>query len=261
MSSEPVYVITGVSKGIGLETLKYFVNVPGTLITVSRTIPEELSKILENNQKKIYHFLGNITDPEVNSIVVKTAQDLGGKIHALIFNAGIASPIAKIRDINVEIWRQHFEINFFSIVDLTQKAIPCLEKANGRVIMVSSGAAVNGKHGWSTYCCAKSCVNMLTKVLSLEESKISTIAIRPGVVNTPMQEAIRKECKNGFTKEDQERFKNYEKNNELRDPKEPASVLFNLALPENEFPKDCNGEFVSIDDERLAKFKTFTTQH
>jgi len=255
--SEPVYVITGASKGIGLETLKYLVTVPGTIISVSRSIPEELQTIMNENQQKICHFCGSVTDPDVNDTIISTIEKKGGKLNALILNAGIALPIARIKDIDVEIWRQHYEINFFSMIDIIQKSIPYLKNAKGRVIMLSSGAAVNGKEGWSTYCCSKASVNMLAKVLSMEEPDISTIALRPGVVNTGMQEIIRNQCSNGFTKEDVEKFNNYFKNNELKDPKEPASVIFNLSLPENEFPKDCNGEFVSIDDKRLAKFKTF----
>ncbi|ORX50336.1 NAD(P)-binding protein [Piromyces finnis] len=256
MPSEPIYVITGASKGIGLETLKYLVEVPGYIISVSRTIPEELSKILNANTSKIAHFCGKVEDPEISKMVIRTIEEKGGKLNALILNVGIA-PIAPIDKIDADVWRAVFDINFFSMVDLAQRAIPYLKKAKGRVIMLSSGAAVNAKNGWSIYCCTKACVNMFAKVLSLEQSDIKTIALRPGVVNTGMQEEIRKQMKNGFTKEDIEKFKNYEKNKELKDPKEPASVIFNLAIPENEFPMELNGEFVSIDDEKLAKFKTF----
>jgi len=37
----------------------------------------------------------------------------------------------------------------------------------------------------------KASVNMLAKVLSMKEQDISTIALRPGVVNTGMQVSIR----------------------------------------------------------------------
>lgn len=260
MPSEPVYVITGTSKGIGLETLRYLSEVPGYIISVSRTIPEELSKILNANTSKIAHFCGNVQDPEVSKMVIRTIEEKGGKLQALILNVGIPLPIAPIRDTVVDVWKAVFDVNFFSMVDLAQRAIPYLKKGKGRVVMLSSGAAVNPKNGWSTYCCSKACVNMFAKVLSMEETDIQTIALRPGVVDTDMQEIIRKQMKNGFTKEDCEKFNNYEKNKELKDPKEPASVIFNLSIPENEFPKELNGEFVSIDDEKLAKFKTFKTE-
>jgi len=152
--SEPVYIITGASKGIGLETLKYFCTIPGYIITVSRSIPDELSQILNKNQKKICHFLGNIEDPEISDVIIETVEKRGGKIDALIHNAGLA-PIAQIKDIDVDIWKRLFDVNFFSIVDLTQKALPYLRKAKGRVLFVSSGAAVKSKIGWSTYCCSK----------------------------------------------------------------------------------------------------------
>jgi len=257
--SEPVYVITGASKGIGLETLKYLAEVPGYIISVSRTIPKELSEILNANTSKIAHFCGKVEDEEVSKMVIRTIEEKGGKLNALILNVGIA-PIAPIDKVGADVWRAVFDINFFSMVDLAQRAVPYLKKGNGRVIFLSSGAAVEPKNGWSMYCASKASVNMFAKILAMEQPDIKTIALRPGVVDTGMQEEIRKQMKNGFTKEDIEKFKSYEKNHELKDPKEPASVIFNLSIPENEFPKELNGEFVSIDDEKLAKFKTFTTE-
>jgi len=152
--TEPIYIITGASKGIGFETLKYLCTIPGYIITVSRTIPDELSKVLNENQKKICHFLGNIDDPEIADVIIDTVEKRGGKIDALIHNAALA-PVAQIKDIDVDIWKKLFDVNFFSIVDLTQKALPYLRKAKGRVIFVSSGSSVKPMVGWSTYCTSK----------------------------------------------------------------------------------------------------------
>ncbi|ORX85346.1 NAD(P)-binding protein [Anaeromyces robustus] len=257
-SKDPVYIITGASKGIGLEALKYFVTIPCNIITVSRSIPEELSKILDAH-KNIYHFCGNVSDTEISDIIIETVEKLGGKINAIVHNVGVA-PILKIQDTPVEVWKRVFDINFFSMVDLTQKALPFLRNAKGRVLFVSSGVAVKGKQGWSAYSCSKASINMFAQVLADEEPDVFTLAIRPGVVNTSMQEYIREQMKNGFSKEDIELFENYNKEKKLKDPKEPASVLFNLATKEK-LPEKCtSGEFISIDDERLASYKTFKSQ-
>jgi NAD(P)-dependent dehydrogenase (short-subunit alcohol dehydrogenase family) len=46
----------------------------------------------------------------------------------------------------------NFDVNFFSIITLVQHALPALRESKGRVIFVSSGAAVNAYHGWGAYC-------------------------------------------------------------------------------------------------------------
>jgi NAD(P)-dependent dehydrogenase (short-subunit alcohol dehydrogenase family) len=44
-----------------------------------------------------------------------------------------------------------FDINLFSIVTLVQEALPHLQKTNGRVINISSGAATKAYRGWGAY--------------------------------------------------------------------------------------------------------------
>ena len=57
--------------------------------------------------------------------------------------------------------------------------------------MVSSGAAVNAYTGWGMYGAAKAAMNHLALTLSTEEPDVTTMAIRPGVVDTEMQREIR----------------------------------------------------------------------
>lgn len=59
----------------------------------------------------------------------------------------------KIPTINIVIvLNSNFDVNFFSIITLVQHALPALRESKGRVIFVSSGAAVNAYHGWGAYC-------------------------------------------------------------------------------------------------------------
>jgi NAD(P)-dependent dehydrogenase (short-subunit alcohol dehydrogenase family) len=54
-------------------------------------------------------------------------------------------------------WRQHFDVNFFSLVTALRAALPALRKSErgGRVVFVSSGSAVGGLAGWAPYNAAK----------------------------------------------------------------------------------------------------------
>src|SRR5271170_7684377 len=83
--------------------------------------------------------------------------------------------------------------NWFTYPNLLQikEAIPHLRSSEGSIIFISSGAATNAYSGWSAYSASKAAINSLTQSLALEESSITSLAIRPGVVDTEMQNDIR----------------------------------------------------------------------
>lgn len=61
-------------------------------------------------------------------------------------------------------------------------SIPELRKSKGRIIFVSSGAAVTGYQGWGAYGASKAAMNHLSLTLAVEEPNITSVAIRPGVI-------------------------------------------------------------------------------
>lgn len=79
-----------------------------------------------------------------------------------------------------------------------KEAIPHLRSSRGSVIFVSSGAAANAYSGWSAYSASKAAINSIAQSLALEEPTITTLAIRPGVVDTEMQNDIRMKRKVPF---------------------------------------------------------------
>lgn len=93
-------------------------------------------------------------------------------------------PVAKIADANVEEWEQAFRTNFFAAVGLVSAALPTLKKrgGEGRVVFVSSGAAVTGYQGWGAYGASKAALNHLCVTLAVEEEGVITVAVRPGVI-------------------------------------------------------------------------------
>jgi len=66
-----------------------------------------------------------------------------------------------------------------------------------RIINVSSGAASNAMPAMSGYCVAKAGLEMLTRVLATEKQgeRFRAITIRPGVIDTGMQEQMRSQPK------------------------------------------------------------------
>ena len=90
-----------------------------------------------------------------------------GSIDALVLNAGSIEPIARIADTNVPLasWRSSLEVNVLSLVVALKAAAPALRKSvgGGRVVFVSSGAAIKGTPGWGAYNAAKAAMNSICR--------------------------------------------------------------------------------------------------
>lgn len=91
-------------------------------------------------------------------------------------------------------------------------AIPELRKTNGNIILTSSGGALHGYSTWAAYGSSKAAMNHLALTMGSEEPTITTIAIRPGVVDTEMQRELREVHHDKLDKKDQEKFKSAKAN-------------------------------------------------
>ncbi|MDH2076857.1 SDR family NAD(P)-dependent oxidoreductase [Pseudomonas atacamensis] len=118
----------------------------------------------------------------------------GGRIHALINNAGIRTEIpleassAQWR----EAWRREFQVNFFAAADLCREAIAHYrEHGGGRIINMASRAAQRGYAADALpYGSSKAALINLTKSLarSVAGEGVVAVAIAPGWVRTDMAE-------------------------------------------------------------------------
>ena len=97
----------------------------------------------------------------VISTVIKTHNRLDG----LVLNAGVLEPLGPIVDENTPLaaWKSHFDVNFFSLIPALQASVPALRLGQGRVVFVSSGAAVGGLAGWGPYNASKAALNSLCR--------------------------------------------------------------------------------------------------
>lgn len=92
-------------------------------------------------------------------------MDTYGHLDSVILNAGTLGSISRISASTTSEWKDVFDINFFSLVELIQAALPSLRESQqtGRVIFVSSGAADRGYVGWGPYSASKAAMNSLCR--------------------------------------------------------------------------------------------------
>jgi NAD(P)-dependent dehydrogenase (short-subunit alcohol dehydrogenase family) len=95
-------------------------------------------------------------------------------------------------------------------------------------------------------------LNHLALTLSVEEPDVTTISIRPGVVDTEMQREIREVHHERMSQKDREKFSGLKSSGGLLKPEQPGHVIAKLAMNGG---KEFSGKFLSWNDESLKTFQ------
>jgi len=174
------------------------------------------------------------------------------KVDGVVLNHGVLDPLGPVAESKLEEWRAHFEVNFFSLVTILKLALPSLRESKGRVVLISSGAAVGGTGAWGPYNASKAALNSLTRTIAQEEPDVTFVALRPGMVATTMQEELRAKGKGLMSEKDYARFTTAHEEGKLLKPEQPAEVIVTLALKAG---KALSGQYVSWDAAELASYR------
>ena len=95
-------------------------------------------------------------------------------------------------------------------------------------------------------------LNHLTLTLSVEEPDVTSISIRPGVVDTEMQREIREVHNQAMTERDAAKFRGFHKEGDLLKPEQPGHVIAKLAVGAD---KSLSGKFLNWNDAALGAFQ------
>lgn len=182
-------VVTGASKGIGFGVAKALAHA-GVKIAAAARSKELLDELVgeirsEGGEAKAYVL--DVRDvPSIAGVYTKIRKDFGG-VDIAVNNAGMGAPVPAV-EITEDYWNTMMSLNMRGLFFCCQAAGKImLEQGQGRIINMSSQAAVVGIPEESVYCASKAGVNMLTKVLALEWSSrgITVNAVGPTFIKTP----------------------------------------------------------------------------
>jgi NAD(P)-dependent dehydrogenase (short-subunit alcohol dehydrogenase family) len=135
---------------------------------------------------------GDVTDPDHRHRLITTAIELGGAIDAVVNNASYLgpSPQPPLAHYPLDVVRRVYEVNVFAPLALVQEALPSL-RPGGRIVNVTSDAAVEAYEGWGGYGSSKAALEQVTAVLGAERPDLRVYRVDPGDLRTQMhQEAF-----------------------------------------------------------------------
>ena len=184
-------ILTGASRGIGHATVKRFSSAGWRVITCSRhAFPENCPWAAGPED----HIQVDLSDPvDTQRAVAEMRERLtDGKLHALVNNAGISPKGNNGERLGVlasreNVWRQVFEVNFFSTIWLAQGLVKELERAQGAIVNVTSiaGSRVHPFAG-AAYSVSKAALAAMTREMAADFGPLGVRvnAIAPGEIDT-----------------------------------------------------------------------------
>ena len=202
-TSEKIALVTGATRGIGLETVRQLAAAGVHTLLAGRNRQSAVNAALKLQAEglPVEALVLDVTD--AGSIAAAAAEVKGrhGRLDILVNNAGILvdDPTLKVSQQTLATWRQTFDTNVFGLIAVTQAFLPLLQaSAAGRIVNVSSILGSLALHADPSspiydfkvpaYNVSKSAVNAWTVQLAYElrESRIKVNTIHPGYVRTDM---------------------------------------------------------------------------
>lgn len=192
-----VAIITGGTRGIGLETVRVFKENHAEVILFGSK-EESVNKAVTDLKSEGYEVSGYY--PNLNHYgeienVVKEIIKKYGHIDILVNNAGISAN-KKIEETTSEEFAKIMDLNVNAIFRVTKAVVPYMKANKGGVILnTSSMVSIYGQQSGVGYPASKFAVNGITKSLSRELAPfhIRVNAVAPGITKTDMVAALPEE--------------------------------------------------------------------
>jgi len=185
-------LITGASRGLGLEIARLFAASGARLVIAARG--SEALGVAERELSDVADVLAiptDVSDLQQAQRLVEGAMERFGRIDVLVNNASALgpSPMPRLKDYPAATLTEVFNTNVGAPLRLAQLVLPPMrERGAGVIVNVSSDAGVNAYPGWGGYGATKAALEHLSRTLAaeLEGSGVRVYVVDPGDMNTQM---------------------------------------------------------------------------
>jgi 3-oxoacyl-[acyl-carrier protein] reductase len=188
-------VVTGASRGIGLEVARRFLDCSArVLVHVGRDAGRELPDFLMEAELDRRAFLvpGDFTSENGTRDFALAAADVFDRIDVLVNNAGTMLGRFPAGELTDEQYDRIVQLNQTSVVEVTRAMLPMLRVAGQAAIVntVSISALTGGSPGSAIYSASKAFVATYSKALARELAPdgIRVNCVSPGTIATDFHE-------------------------------------------------------------------------
>lgn len=187
-------LVTGASKGIGLETCRILAELGADIVAVARARDglDQAKAAVEAAGRRCAVFEADVADPAACTMTAERALADWGTIDILVNNAGLAITESLIA-MSVEDWDRIMAVNLRAPWLFARALVPAMiAQRRGKIVNISSQTSAVALVDHGAYAASKNGLNGLTKVMTAEWARhnVQSNAVCPTVVMTPMGEQV-----------------------------------------------------------------------
>lgn len=191
-------LVTGASRGIGLETVRRFILKHDEITTVvmfARDSEDFTAAVAELEPelpigRKIVPVRVDVGDRPALEDAVKRAHDQVGNIDILVNNAGYTNPVP-LQQVEMADFEKTMNVNLYGPFAIVKTLL------NGGnhfdlIVNIASTAGINGRSGWLTYSASKAAVINMSQVMREELAIYGTrvVCLSPGRTATALRRTL-----------------------------------------------------------------------
>jgi dehydrogenase/reductase SDR family protein 4 len=183
-----VALVTGGSRGIGLELAKYLVN-EGAKVVICGRKQDNLDAAIDelNGGEAVIAVQAHIAKSEDVNALFNKVMETFSQLDILINNVGMNLMTASLDETDPALWQKIIDSNLTGTFLVSRQAGQIMKRqGRGKIVNISSIAARKSSPGMGIYGIAKAAIEMMTKVLASElaASNIQVNTVAPGMVRT-----------------------------------------------------------------------------
>jgi NAD(P)-dependent dehydrogenase (short-subunit alcohol dehydrogenase family) len=180
-----IYFITGASSGFG-HALAEEVLARGDSAVLAARRTDALQALASKYPENALAVAMDVTNPEQRQAGVERALERFGRIDVLANIAGRGS-LGALEEFSPEQMREHMELNFFAVLELTHALLPTMRaQRSGHILNMTSIGGLVSMGGFALYCASKFAVEGFSEGLRDEVKPlgIHVTIVEPGAFRT-----------------------------------------------------------------------------
>lgn len=186
-------LVTGASRGVGQALALALAGAGHAVAVAARSDLTETAEAVEAKGARVLPLRLDVTDaPAVEDAVARVEGELG-VLELVVNNAGSDRALGPLWEADPDDWWADVDVGLRGTFLVCRAVVPgMLERGSGRIVNVSSNAALRPSPYNSAYGATKAAILSLTESLavSLVGTGVHVFAITPGYVKTAMTERL-----------------------------------------------------------------------